>query len=130
VSILLTQEERFARSNLVKLDNNLKNYFHFWGTNEWLGLRLEMIGTVVLSAGAFFLVVLPSTRVEAGKDSGVCMYLPFKQSLLILSRCKNKHRLISMQEIASSNLNAKISVVYFLDDLGYQRVAGPLHDCC
>lgn len=61
------QEERFARINLTKLDNNLKNYFHFWGTNEWLGVRLEMIGTVVLSAGAFFLVVLPSTQVDAGK---------------------------------------------------------------
>lgn len=61
------QEERFARTNLTKLDNNLKNYFHFWGTNEWLGVRLEMIGTVVLSTGAFFLVVLPSTRVDAGK---------------------------------------------------------------
>jgi hypothetical protein len=90
VSILLTQEERFARLNLVKLDNNLKNYFHFWGTNEWLGLRLEMIGTVVLSAGAFFLVVLPSTRVDAGKFQWYACIFCFSVPCSVVGKEKGK----------------------------------------
>ncbi|GAQ81666.1 ABC transporter C family [Klebsormidium nitens] len=96
------QEERFARTNLTKLDNNLKNYFHFWGTNEWLGVRLEMIGTVVLSAGAFFLVVLPSTRVDAGL---VGLSLSYGLSLnncifwAVLLFCTLENKMVSVERI-------------------------------
>jgi hypothetical protein len=65
VQFFFLQEEQFARSKLVKLENNKRALFQLRGTNEWLGLRLEMIGTIVLSAGALFLVVLSSIRVDA-----------------------------------------------------------------
>jgi len=38
--------------------------FHNNASNEWLGYRLEMIGTTVLCASALLLVSLPSNIIK------------------------------------------------------------------
>lgn len=42
--------------------------FHNNGANEWLGFRLELIGSFVLSITALLLVSLPRNFIEPGND--------------------------------------------------------------
>ncbi|CAN6247686.1 unnamed protein product [Urochloa humidicola] len=39
-------------------------YFHNYAANEWLGFRLELIGTLVLSITAFLMISLPSNFIK------------------------------------------------------------------
>ncbi|CAM6038239.1 unnamed protein product [Sphagnum compactum] len=57
-------QERFAHVNLERVDQNLKMDFHNNAANEWIGFRLESIGTFVLSIAAFLLVSLPSNLIQ------------------------------------------------------------------
>ena len=53
--------------NLNRVDSNLRMDFHNNGSNEWLGFRLELIGSIVISFSALFMVLLPSSIVKPGK---------------------------------------------------------------
>ncbi|KAI5074572.1 hypothetical protein GOP47_0010533 [Adiantum capillus-veneris] len=58
------KEEAFAKQNLDRTNTNMKMDFHNNTANEWLGLRLESMGTAVLCTTAFLLVALPSSTVQ------------------------------------------------------------------
>lgn len=67
------KEDEFAQSNVDRVNQNVRMVFHNNAATEWLGYRLEMIGTIVLCSLAFLLVVLPARLAPPRK-------LPLQQS--------------------------------------------------
>jgi len=59
------QEERFIFDNQVKLDENQKAYFASLVANRWLGIRVEFIGSCVVSLAAL-LAVLERDNIDPG----------------------------------------------------------------
>ncbi|KAJ6803539.1 ABC transporter C family member 14 isoform X2 [Iris pallida] len=58
------KEQKFSQENLDRVNANLTNDFHNNGANEWLGFRLELIGSVVLCISALLMVMLPSNFIK------------------------------------------------------------------
>jgi ATP-binding cassette subfamily C (CFTR/MRP) protein 1 len=58
------KEKDFFQENLDKINSSLRMYFHNYAANEWLGFRLELIGTLVLSITAFLMISLPSNFIK------------------------------------------------------------------
>ncbi|KAL6884691.1 hypothetical protein ACP4OV_010627 [Aristida adscensionis] len=58
------KEESFLQENLNRVNSSLRMDFHNNGANEWLGFRLELIGSFVLCFTALLTVTLPSTFVK------------------------------------------------------------------
>uniref|UniRef100_A0A0E0MW38 ABC transporter C family member 13 n=1 Tax=Oryza rufipogon TaxID=4529 RepID=A0A0E0MW38_ORYRU len=57
------KQDNFFHENLSRLNASLKMDFHNNAANEWLGLRLELIGSLVLCVTALLMVTLPSNIV-------------------------------------------------------------------
>ncbi|KAK1319037.1 ABC transporter C family member 4 [Acorus calamus] len=60
------KQERFCQENIDRVNSNLRNDFHNNGANEWLGFRLELMGSFVLCLSALFMVLLPSNVIKPG----------------------------------------------------------------
>ncbi|KAK1294058.1 ABC transporter C family member 4 [Acorus calamus] len=58
------KQERFCEENIDRVNSNLRNDFHNNGANEWLGFRLELMGSFVLCLSALFMVLLPSNVIK------------------------------------------------------------------
>ncbi|CAM0907937.1 unnamed protein product [Alopecurus aequalis] len=58
------KENDFFQENLDRINSSLRMYFHNYAANEWLGFRLELIGTLVLSITAFLMISLPSNFIK------------------------------------------------------------------
>ncbi|KAK1279384.1 ABC transporter C family member 4 [Acorus gramineus] len=58
------KQERFCQENIDRVNSNLRNDFHNNGANEWLGFRLELMGSFVLCLSALFMVLLPSNVIK------------------------------------------------------------------
>ncbi|XP_062225217.1 ABC transporter C family member 4-like [Phragmites australis] len=58
------KEKEFFQENIDKINSSLRMYFHNYAANEWLGFRLELIGTLVLSITAFLMISLPSNFIK------------------------------------------------------------------
>ncbi|XP_037475430.1 ABC transporter C family member 4-like [Triticum dicoccoides] len=58
------KENEFFQENLERINSSLRMYFHNYAANEWLGFRLELIGTLVLSITAFLMISLPSNFIK------------------------------------------------------------------
>lgn len=56
----------FRQENVKRVNANLRMDFHNNGSNEWLGFRLELIGSWVLCISALFMVLLPSNIIKPG----------------------------------------------------------------
>ncbi|CAH9109006.1 unnamed protein product [Cuscuta europaea] len=59
----LGKEDAFFQKNVDRVNANLRMDFHNNGSNEWLGFRLELIGSVLLCISTLFMVMLPSTLI-------------------------------------------------------------------
>ncbi|TKW03487.1 hypothetical protein SEVIR_7G027800v4 [Setaria viridis] len=58
------KEDEFYQTNLDRINSNLRMSFHNYAANEWLGFRLELIGTLILSITAFLMISLPSNFIK------------------------------------------------------------------
>uniref|UniRef100_A0A0D9W2Q2 ABC transporter C family member 13 n=1 Tax=Leersia perrieri TaxID=77586 RepID=A0A0D9W2Q2_9ORYZ len=58
------KDKEFFHENLDRINSSLRMYFHNYAANEWLGFRLELIGTLVLSITAFLMISLPSNFIK------------------------------------------------------------------
>ncbi|KAL6650385.1 hypothetical protein ACP70R_009310 [Stipagrostis hirtigluma subsp. patula] len=58
------KEKEFFQENLGRINSSLRMDFHNYAANEWLGFRLELIGTLVLSITAFLMISLPSNFIK------------------------------------------------------------------
>lgn len=56
-------EERFFAENLKLVDTCASSFFHSFTANEWLNLRLEILGAIILAFLAFL-----TTLVHRGYD--------------------------------------------------------------
>lgn len=54
------------QENVDRVNGNLRMDFHNNGSNEWLGFRLEFIGSLFLCASTMFMILLPSSIVKPG----------------------------------------------------------------
>ena len=58
--------DSFFQENLKRVNSSLRMDFHNNGANEWLGFRLELIGSFVLCVTALLMVTLPKSIVKPG----------------------------------------------------------------
>lgn len=56
----------FSQENVNRVNANLRMDFHNNGSNEWLGFRLELLGSLLLCVSAMFMIVLPSGIIKPG----------------------------------------------------------------
>ncbi|KAL6841170.1 hypothetical protein ACP4OV_029139 [Aristida adscensionis] len=58
------KEDEFYQTNLDRINSNLRMSFHNYAASEWLGFRLELVGTLILSITAFLMISLPSNFIK------------------------------------------------------------------
>lgn len=56
----------FFQGNVDRVNANLRMDFHNNGSNEWLGFRLEFIGSALLCISTLFMIMLPNTLIGSG----------------------------------------------------------------
>ncbi|XP_020113775.1 ABC transporter C family member 14-like [Ananas comosus] len=96
------KEESFFKENLERVNSSLRMDFHNNGANEWLGFRLELIGSFVLCISALLMVTLPTSIV---KPEFVGLSLSYGLSLnavvfwAIWVSCFIENRMVSVERI-------------------------------
>ncbi|WCJ21343.1 ABC transporter C family member 4 [Euphorbia peplus] len=96
------KQEMFSRENVNRVNGNLRMDFHNNGSNEWLGFRLELIGSFILCTSAMFLIVLPSSII---RPENVGLSLSYGLSLngvlfwAIYMSCFVENRMVSVERI-------------------------------
>ncbi|EOA26457.1 hypothetical protein CARUB_v10022504mg [Capsella rubella] len=96
------KQELFRQENVKRVNANLRMDFHNNGSNEWLGFRLELIGSWVLCISALFMVMLPSNVI---KPENVGLSLSYGLSLnsvlfwAIYMSCFVENKMVSVERI-------------------------------
>ncbi|KAJ0229417.1 ABC transporter type 1 [Hirschfeldia incana] len=96
------KHELFRQENVKRVNDNLRMDFHNNGSNEWLGFRLELIGSWVLCISALFMVMLPSNVI---KPENVGLSLSYGLSLnsvlfwAIYMSCFLENKMVSVERI-------------------------------
>ncbi|PKU85821.1 ABC transporter C family member 14 [Dendrobium catenatum] len=96
------KEERFSQENINRVNASLTMDFHNNGSNEWMGFRLELIGTVILCISALSMVMLPSNFI---KPEYVGLSLSYGLSLnsvlfwAIWISCFLENRMVSVERL-------------------------------
>ncbi|VFQ59625.1 unnamed protein product [Cuscuta campestris] len=96
------KQDGFSHENVNRVDANLRMDFHNNGSNEWLGCRLELIGSFILCTSALFMIVLPSSII---KPENVGLSLSYGLSLnaslfwTIFISCFVENKMVSVERI-------------------------------
>ncbi|KAG7570858.1 P-loop containing nucleoside triphosphate hydrolase [Arabidopsis thaliana x Arabidopsis arenosa] len=96
------KQELFRQENVKRVNANLRMDFHNNGSNEWLGFRLELIGSWVLCISALCMVLLPSNVI---KPENVGLSLSYGLSLnsvlffAIYMSCFVENKMVSVERI-------------------------------
>ncbi|KAJ8898619.1 hypothetical protein K2173_004232 [Erythroxylum novogranatense] len=96
------KKDSFSQENVNRVNANLRMEFHNNGSNEWLGFRLELIGSLILCTSAMFLILLPSSII---RPENVGLSLSYGLSLNpvlfwgIYMTCFVENRMISVERI-------------------------------
>lgn len=96
------QSERYMATNLERVNTNIRVAFHYNASNEWLGVRLETIGAVILCFSALMLVVLPKTIIDPGLAGMSLSYgLALNQGLfwVVWLWCTLENEMVSVERI-------------------------------
>ncbi|KAJ6680171.1 ABC TRANSPORTER C FAMILY MEMBER 4 [Salix purpurea] len=96
------KQDRFCQENVKRVNANLRMDFHNNGSNEWLGFRLELIGSIILCASAMFLILLPSSIIRPENVGLSLSYGLSLNSVLFWSiylSCFVENRMISVERI-------------------------------
>uniref|UniRef100_A0A1D1YTJ4 ABC transporter C family member 4 n=1 Tax=Anthurium amnicola TaxID=1678845 RepID=A0A1D1YTJ4_9ARAE len=96
------KEELFSQENIERVNANLRMDFHNNGSNEWLGFRLELIGSCFLCISALCMVMLPSSIVKPGFVGLALSYgLSLNTALFwaIWISCFVENRMVSVERI-------------------------------
>ncbi|CAH1440804.1 unnamed protein product [Lactuca virosa] len=100
------KQERFVQENVDRVNGNLRMDFHNNGSNEWLGFRLEFLGSLFLCVSTLFLIILPSSIV---KPENVGLSLSYGLSLnvslfwAVYMSCSVENRMVSVERIKQFN---------------------------
>ncbi|KAF2314995.1 hypothetical protein GH714_037509 [Hevea brasiliensis] len=96
------KQKSFCQENVNRVNANLRMDFHNNGSNEWLGFRLELIGSFILCMSSMFLIVLPSSII---RPENVGLSLSYGLSLngvlfwAIYMSCFVENRMVSVERI-------------------------------
>ncbi|CAN4093074.1 unnamed protein product [Withania somnifera] len=96
------KQEIFCQENVNRVNANLRMDFHNNGSNEWLGFRLELLGSLLLCFSATSMIVLPSSIV---KPENVGLSLSYGLSLnsvlfwSIFISCFVENRMVSVERL-------------------------------
>lgn len=96
------KQEKFSQENVNRVNSNLRMDFHNNGSNEWLGFRLELIGSFLLCVSTLFMILLPSSII---KPEYVGLSLSYGLSLngvlffTIFMSCFVENRMVSVERI-------------------------------
>ncbi|KAF5462508.1 hypothetical protein F2P56_018511 [Juglans regia] len=96
------KQDRFCEENFKRVGSNLRMVFHNNGSNEWLGFRLELLGSFILCISALFMVLLPSSII---RPENVGLSLSYGLSLngalfwAIYISCFVENRMVSIERI-------------------------------
>lgn len=69
----------FSQENVNRVNANLRMDFHNNGSNEWLGFRLELLGSLLLCVSAMFMIVLPSSIIKPGMTPVQWSFMDFQE---------------------------------------------------
>ncbi|KAJ7561975.1 hypothetical protein O6H91_03G050700 [Diphasiastrum complanatum] len=108
-------QQRFLKTNEQRFDAYQRSYFHSIAAQEWLGLWLEVIGTMVVSAAAFLLIQLPRNTIAPGSVGLSLSYgLALNASLvkLIMFASTAENEMISVERISQyTNIPSEAPVI-------------------
>ncbi|XP_010523938.1 PREDICTED: ABC transporter C family member 4-like [Tarenaya hassleriana] len=96
------KQDMFRKENVNRVNANLRMDFHNNGSNEWLGFRLELMGSWVLCISALFMILLPSNII---KPENVGLSLSYGLSLnsvlfwAIYLSCLVENKMVSVERI-------------------------------
>ncbi|XP_050366191.1 ABC transporter C family member 14-like [Argentina anserina] len=95
-------QNKFTEENVRRVNDNLRMDFHNNGSNEWLGFRLELLGSLILCISTLFMILLPSSIV---KPENIGLSLSYGLSLngvlfwAIYMSCFVENRMVSVERI-------------------------------
>ncbi|KAL9430732.1 hypothetical protein AB3S75_026014 [Citrus x aurantiifolia] len=96
------KQTTFYQENVNRVNGNLRMDFHNNGSNEWLGFRLELLGSFTFCLATLFMILLPSSIV---KPENVGLSLSYGLSLngvlfwAIYMSCFVENRMVSVERI-------------------------------
>lgn len=96
------KQKTFSGENVKRVNENLRMDFHNNGSNEWLGFRLELLGSLILCISTMFMILLPSNII---KPENVGLSLSYGLSLngvlfwAIYISCLVENRMVSVERI-------------------------------
>ncbi|XP_059646878.1 ABC transporter C family member 14-like [Cornus florida] len=96
------KQDKFFQGNVDRVNVNLRKDFHNYASNEWLGFRLELIGSFVLCIATMFMVLLPSTIIQPEYVGLSLSYgLPLNGVLFwtVFMSCFVENRMVSVERI-------------------------------
>ena len=94
--------EIFKEKNLNLINTDASPIFHSNAAMEWLILRLELLGNIVLFTSAFLLISLPSSSVTprfAGLSLSYTLSLTSYQVFMVQWQCNLANFVISVERI-------------------------------
>lgn len=101
-----SDERRFIRDNLARINSQLRPFIYLWGANRWLAFRTDLLGDLVsFFAGVF--VIISLDRIDPGSAGISLSYaIGFADNILWLVR------LYAMNE---QNMNSVERIKEYLD---------------
>ncbi|KAM7206534.1 ATP-dependent bile acid permease [Naviculisporaceae sp. PSN 640] len=101
-----SDERRFIRDNLARINSQLRPFIYLWGANRWLAFRTDLLGELVsFFAGVF--VILSLGKIDSGSAGISLSYaIGFADNMLWLVR------LYAMNE---QNMNSVERIKEYLD---------------
>ncbi|KAG6548704.1 hypothetical protein Mapa_009859 [Marchantia paleacea] len=97
-----SHQDRFLELNLKLVDTNLAVKFHAYASSEWLGFRLEFIGTIALCVSALLLVLLPKSLIRpelVGLSLSYGLALNTCLLWLVLAICNVEQKMVAVERI-------------------------------
>ncbi|MCE3215722.1 ABC transporter C member 14 [Datura stramonium] len=96
------KEDNFFQGNVDRVNANLRMDFHNNASNEWLGFRLEFIGSMLICIATIFMVLLPSFVIPPEYVGLAMSYaLPLNGALfwMVSLSCTVENRMVSVERI-------------------------------
>lgn len=96
------KDEMFNTENVARVDSNLRMDFYNFGSTEWMGVRMEMIGIFVFCLAAMIMVLLPSNFIRPELVGLAFAYgIPINDILYyaIWTSCVVENRMVSVERI-------------------------------
>ncbi|KAL3679103.1 hypothetical protein R1sor_022059 [Riccia sorocarpa] len=97
------KQDQFFKLNIEKVNSNIRMDFHNNAANEWLGFRLEMVGSIILCFSALLLVTLPKSWVNSDLV-GLSLSYGFALNLslywLVMTACQIENKMVAVERIS------------------------------